>query len=205
MLSNLSKETLSNFLSSIFENESIVQIITESIGENKCIYHSLRGKREQCKNDADTAYGYCKNHVQTVQAKRAKKAWDSLNVQEQESHEQDNSTEQDTEPHEQDNSTEQPQDTESHEQKSPKKSSKRVAKIIYNEWGNYEHPETCIVFNPKSRAAYGVQHRNGDVYSLGPDQVKICIRNGWNYILPEAQCIYDDVSSDSSETESESE
>jgi len=85
---------------------------------------------------------------------------------------------------------------------------KKTAKIKKNKWDNYEHEDNGIVFDIKTKNAFGIQHSNGDVYSLGPEQIKICLLNGWEYVLPEAKYVYEhsdnegsDVSSDDSSDE----
>ena len=56
------------------------------------------------------------------------------------------------------------------------------------------------LFDVKTKNAYGVQHLDGDVYSLGRDQINICLAYGWDYILPEARYVKDD-SSDEDESD----
>jgi hypothetical protein len=69
----------------------------------------------------------------------------------------------------------------------PKPIVKKVIRIEKNKYGNYEHTDTHLVFDPATKSAYGVQHENGDVYSLQKEQINICNKYGWNYILPEAR------------------
>jgi hypothetical protein len=64
---------------------------------------------------------------------------------------------------------------------------KKVVKASRNKWGRFEHLESGIVFDPLSRKAYGIQHKNGAVYSLSPKEVSICIKNGWSYTLPQTK------------------
>lgn len=74
----------------------------------------------------------------------------------------------------------------------PKQSSDKIIRIRRNEFGNFEDSKTNIVFDSITRSAYGIQRRNGDVYSLGKEQVEICIKNGWMYTLPEVKYAYYD-------------
>ena len=81
--------------------------------------------------------------------------------------------------------------------KSSKKSSKVRRKYIRaNIWGRYEDPDSHICFDPKTRVAYGVQAKNGEVVALSPHHIAICEKNGWEYNAP-----YDDESSDSDESD----
>jgi len=67
---------------------------------------------------------------------------------------------------------------------SPKAKKASVTKKVIraNKWGRFEDPETGIVFDPKSKAAYGVQdHKSGKVKALTPAHVKICEKYSWKY------------------------
>lgn len=56
-------------------------------------------------------------------------------------------------------------------------------KIGQNKWGRYEDLETGIVFDPKSRSAYGLQnHKTGKVMPLTPKAIKTCQKYSWKYI-----------------------
>ncbi len=62
-----------------------------------------------------------------------------------------------------------------------KKSDNCVTRVRQNRWGNYEHLPTQIVFDYKTKTAYGIQHNNGKVYPLLREDMKVCDKYGWKY------------------------
>ena len=51
-----------------------------------------------------------------------------------------------------------------------------------NAWGRYECPETHILFNPKTKAAFGVQdHKTGRVLPLKKEHIALCQKYRWKY------------------------
>ena len=64
---------------------------------------------------------------------------------------------------------------------------KRVIKA--NKWGRFEDRETGIVFDPDSKAAYGVQNKKtGRVDPLSQKEIDICNRYKWKYhVLEETE------------------
>lgn len=199
--------------------EEITYNVLNGEKQTTCIFRPLRGKKALCENESAHPFGYCSKHEATLQAKSAQSKWEELvqsgvfekpeeppkeakPVEKEESEEEPETSESDarkpdaSDPEDSENEgssvesdesdVETPDGSDS-EEAPPKK---RYAKVVRNKWGNYEHAETRIVFNPDTRQAYGVQHRNGDVYSLGAEQVEVCIRNGWKYIIPQAKYGY---------------
>lgn len=63
--------------------------------------------------------------------------------------------------------------------------------LVKNRWGNFEHSDSKIVFNPNTQQAFGVQRSDGSIYSLDPARIDICVRNGWKYLIPEGRYIPD--------------
>jgi hypothetical protein len=64
-------------------------------------------------------------------------------------------------------------------------------KIMPNKWGRFEDVETHILFDPATKAAYGVQdQKTGKVLALENKHITICKNNGWRYHLIEVE---DDV------------
>ena len=61
-------------------------------------------------------------------------------------------------------------------------------KITPNTWGRFEDPDTGIVFDPKTKMAYGVQdHTTGKILSLSKKHIDLCKKYKWKYhVLPEA-------------------
>lgn len=175
MWTELSQDKMLDFLNSIFNEEVSNQLMYEllnSENSNKCIYRPTRGKYTKCENDVNTDYGYCSKHSSTLQAKKAKDKYEDLTKFEEKSEEEE-------------------------ELEEPVKIT-----AVRNKWGNYEHKETGIVFDPSTRYAYGIQKKNGDVHSLKPDDVRLCIEYGWKYKLPNIK--YERVvNSDEDESEEE--
>ena len=104
-----------------------------------------------------------------------------------------------------------------HPQKSkPKTPSRPVAKKVVkkpvtrkkilrrNLWGRFEDNETHILFDPKTRCAYGVQDPTGAVHSLSGYHISVCKKNGWNYTVCE-ESSSEESSSEESSSEEESE
>ncbi len=58
---------------------------------------------------------------------------------------------------------------------------KKILRLKKNKWGRYEDKSTNIIFDPKSRAAYGMQLKDGGIAPLTNDAINICKRNSWNY------------------------
>jgi hypothetical protein len=54
--------------------------------------------------------------------------------------------------------------------------------IRRNKWGNFEDPDTHIVFNARTKAAYGVQdHKSGKITALTPKHIITCEKYHWKY------------------------
>lgn len=73
-------------------------------------------------------------------------------------------------------------------------------RLIRNEWGNYWHPKSRIVFDITKKAAYGVQHKDGQVYTLGQTEINFCDKHGWPYLT---KGVGDDSSSEEETDEEE--
>lgn len=74
-------------------------------------------------------------------------------------------------------------------------------KLKRNKFGNFEHSRTGIVFDLSTKKAYGMQHPNGRVYSLGKKERRFCRENNWPFMVRKR--IHDESSSESSDEESE--
>jgi hypothetical protein len=73
-----------------------------------------------------------------------------------------------------------------------------------NFWGRYEDPDTRIVFDPKTKSAYGVQESTGKVSALKQEHIDICKRNLWTYHSIESSSEEDEPENESSEEGSNS-
>lgn len=60
-----------------------------------------------------------------------------------------------------------------------------VIQIHRNQFGNFEHAETTFVFNNKTQKVIGKQNKNGDIDVLSKDDIDICNKYKFSYILPE--------------------
>ncbi len=78
-----------------------------------------------------------------------------------------------------------------------------------NAWGRYEDVETKILFNPKTKAAFGVQdHKTGRVLSLEKKHIALCEKYRWKYHVIEDSNEDDEleeIKSDSKEEDVEEE
>ena len=85
-------------------------------------------------------------------------------------------------------------------EKTPPKSSKNTAPppvikkitstlaavpIRRNTFNNYEHPESGLVFDPKTKKVIGKQKQDGEVSTLTPDDIELCKKFKFEYTLPE--------------------
>jgi hypothetical protein len=74
-------------------------------------------------------------------------------------------------------------------------------KIKQNKWGRYEDSETGILFDPQTKAAFGVQDRKkGRILPLNKNAIDTCEKYGWKYVSIKAE----EENSSSSEEDSES-
>ena len=74
-------------------------------------------------------------------------------------------------------------------------------KLSRNAFGNFEDKKTGIVFDIASKKAYGVQHPNGRVYSLGQKEKDFCRKHGWPYMI--RRKVMDESSNDSESDDSD--
>lgn len=142
----------------------------------KCSFKPTRGSQPECTRDATSIYGnigYCSEHSRSVQGRRAREAFDKTVAESKPA-----------------------VVIAVEEPKVPVAPTTPVAvtktsvlahptsvvkKIKRNQWGNYEDTDTHIVFNPRTKAGYGVQDRSGKVVALGPKQIELCEKYGWKY------------------------
>ena len=53
-------------------------------------------------------------------------------------------------------------------------------KISRNKWGRFEEPDTGIVFDPNTKAAFGVQdHKTGKLLALSKKHIELCEKYHW--------------------------
>lgn len=67
-------------------------------------------------------------------------------------------------------------------------------KIKKNSFGHFEDTTTHIVFDPKSKSAFGVQLASGKLRDLDENDIEICRRNKWKYVEPDPDDDSDDDS-----------
>ena len=56
--------------------------------------------------------------------------------------------------------------------------------ISRNKWGNYEHPDTKLVFETGSGCVIGIQNNDGTVTDITSDEIEICKKYKFKYRLP---------------------
>ena len=57
--------------------------------------------------------------------------------------------------------------------------------IRKNQWGNHEDPQTNLVFDKVSKKVIGKQNPKGCIDELTKDDIIMCQKNKYNFILPE--------------------
>lgn len=57
--------------------------------------------------------------------------------------------------------------------------------ISKNKYGNFEHRETSFIFDNKTKKVIGKQNENGTVSELSKDDINLCNKFKFQYILPE--------------------
>jgi len=62
---------------------------------------------------------------------------------------------------------------------------KPVFQIRKNEHGNYEHSESGLIFDKGSQKVIGVQNDNGNVDDLTEEDIEVCNKYKWQYVLPD--------------------
>lgn len=184
--------------------------VTEDL-QKKCVFKSTRANQPACSDDAAMSYGpngYCKKHSRTVQALNAKKAWDESSAQAPEPEPEkvvvplklETALEEEVAPKEEKAAPvviPKPEKVEKVLKKVEEKIIKEGAlatptvikkKITPNKWGRFEEPDTRIVFDPKTKAAYGVQdHSTGKVVALSKKDIDVCKKYQWKYHIIEVE------------------
>jgi len=56
--------------------------------------------------------------------------------------------------------------------------------IRRNQHGNHEHPDTSLVFDKKTKKAIGKQNQDGTIDDLTPEDIDICNKWKFQYVLP---------------------
>ena len=74
---------------------------------------------------------------------------------------------------------------------------KPIINVRRNQFGNYEHMETHLVFN-KDNKVFAYQNDDGNLRNLLKDDIELCKKFKFEYIIPENLCIN---SNDDSESE----
>lgn len=57
--------------------------------------------------------------------------------------------------------------------------------IKRNQWGNHEHPDTSLIFDKNSKKVIGKQNDNGSIDNLTEDDIDLCNKYKFEYIIPE--------------------
>jgi len=57
--------------------------------------------------------------------------------------------------------------------------------IRRNKFGNYEHPETGLVFGKVDKCVYGKQNENATIDPLTPELIELCNKYKFKFVLPE--------------------
>jgi len=197
------------------------------VPQKKCSFIPIRNPKHPCEKGPSIFYGelgYCSEHSRSVQARKAKQALDEqlakeahtetsasvlekevpvvetisaepkLEVKSDEKVEEKPSTKSKKVKEDSDSDTDSSNALSSSELKRPTVVKKSIRR---NKWGNFEDPDTHIVFNARTKAAYGVQdHKSGKITALTAKHISICEKYHWKYHV---------IEEDESEEESSSE
>ena len=60
-----------------------------------------------------------------------------------------------------------------------------MLKISRNSFGNYEHRETRLVFDPATKEVIGIQEPDGKVSELTVEDIQMCREYRFDYRIPE--------------------
>ena len=71
--------------------------------------------------------------------------------------------------------------------------------IRRNNFGNFEHAETSLLFNNNTKRAYGRQNEDGSVSELTPEDIDLCHKYKFAYDIPENLDKKDDVDDEDDE------
>jgi len=143
--------------------ETMETMETTESEKEPCRYKSKRSRSLVCLSEASTPYGFCKKHSRTIQGKKAKEDYERQMEEEYK--------------REMEELNKELQSIEMGDYKA-------VKKIIFqNKWGNFEEPDTGIVFIPHTKTACGVQRSDGKVMALGKKEKEICEEYGWEYVV----------------------
>ena len=143
-------------------------MLKNNMSNLQCIYTPLRGEKKQCILKAITPWGICDKHVNTMFSKNAKKLYENKKDGVE------------------DPSCKEVVEKVNKEEIKPEKVNKKkdgetIIKVFSNDFGNFEHKKTGIVFDVNSKKAYGVQKQNGTVVPLTKYHIDLCEKNNWPY------------------------
>jgi hypothetical protein len=162
----------------------------------KCKFISTKGPHVPCTKLAVNSLGFCTTHKNTLQARTMaqKQADEEKRKEEEKLREEEEKKRAEYRPQPPIRRFE--RRTEHYSDKHDKKSTKHKSKenkpeeeeeysmiIKKNQFKNFEHPETHIVFNPINKKACGVQRKSGVVTPLRDKHIEICLEYGWKYEL----------------------
>ncbi len=73
------------------------------------------------------------------------------------------------------------------DQKVIKKLVEKIPSIVIkrNQFDNYEHSDTKLVFNNKTQKVYGKQNPDGSISDLTDEDINLCNKYKFQYIIPE--------------------
>ena len=68
-----------------------------------------------------------------------------------------------------------------------------VIQIKKNKFGNFEHSDTSLLYDNKSEKIYGKQNPDGSIAKLTKDDIDLCNKYKFSYVIPENLDNDDDV------------
>jgi hypothetical protein len=80
-----------------------------------------------------------------------------------------------------------------------------VIEIKKNKFGNFEHSDTSLLYDNKSDKIYGKQNPDGTIAKLTKDDIDICNKYKFSYVIPENLDNDDDVEVEYEEVDADAE
>lgn len=171
---------------------------TQKQNDPHCSFKPTRLNQTICDEAPEIFYGnlgYCNRHRRTVQALNAKKNMEEVanNSLIQKSHDMQPKNIESEEKKKDDQIPEVLEKSGKESSEISEKKTKTIPiketiktvikkKISPNKWGRFEDPDTGIIFDPKTKKAFGVQdHKTGKILPLSQKHILICKKYKWGY------------------------
>lgn len=146
--------------------------------DDMCNFKPLKKDQLPCDRKVTTPYGFCTPHSKSLQGVKAKEQYEAAQSSKKE---KDISKSDDAE-------SDSASDDERPQKKNVPVEKKKVEVLIARDkFGRFVHEKTGLVFNPKTRKAFGyVTGPKKDIFMhLDDEHIKLCEKYGFDYAPPE--------------------